>query len=176
MTETPELDYDSLVNRLAQEVAQAQRQLGAAQQKLLSTVRSLETRTQELTEAKAALSLVLATFDASGEGALAVGPFGRSIHFNTRFAEIWGIPAGKVACLNDAALLALQMAQLKDPERFLEISQAPRTQPGDARCDVVELTDGRMIECRLEPQTVRGRRIGSVTRYRDVTGTHPTPA
>jgi two-component system sensor histidine kinase/response regulator len=169
MSETREVGFDGLVNRLAREVAQVQRQLGASQQKLLSTTRSLEARTQELAEARAALALLLATLDASREGVLAMGYFGRAMHFNSRFLEIWGIPPDKAACLNDAALLALQLAQVTDPQRFLEISQARHSDPDEERCDLVETTDGRILECRVMPQRVRGRRVGSVTSYRDVT-------
>lgn len=183
MIETQDLDFNGLVNRLAQEVAQAQRQLGAVQQKLTSTTRSLEVRTQELSEARAALSLLLATLDASQDGILAMGYFGRAMHFNSRFVDIWGIPEDKASCLNDAALLALQMSQVKDPQRFLEISGLTRIRPDEERRDVVELTDGRFLECHVMPQRVRGRRIGTVTWVRDVTDREraaiegrPTPA
>jgi PAS domain S-box-containing protein len=169
MMETTELEFNGLVNRLAQEVAQVQRQLGTAQQKLLSTTRSLEIRTQELTEAKAALSLLLATLDASQDGMLAMGYFGRAMHFNSRFVEVWGISEEKAASLNDAALLALQLTQVKDPEGFLEISNARRAKPDGERRDLIELTDGRLLECHVMPQRVKGRRVGTVTCYRDVT-------
>jgi PAS domain S-box-containing protein len=169
MMETTELEFNGLVNRLAQEVAQVQRQLGTAQQKLLSTTRSLEIRTQELTEAKAALSLLLATLDASQDGMLAMGYFGRAMHFNSRFIEVWGISEEKAASLNDAALLALQLTQVKDPEGFLEIANARRAKPDGERRDLIELTDGRLLECHVMPQRVKGRRVGTVTCYRDVT-------
>ena len=169
MIDTQEPEFNGLVNRLAQEVAQAQRQLGAVEKKLLSTTRSLEIRTQELTEAKAALSLLLATLDAAQDGILAMGYFGRAMHFNSRFVEVWGIPEDKAGCLNDAALLALQLTQVKDPEGFLEICNSRKTKPDEERRDVVELTDGRILECHVMPQKVRGRRVGSVTCYRDVT-------
>lgn len=169
MSETQELEFDGLVNRLAQEVARAQRQLGAAQQKLNSTTRSLEVRTQELAQARARLELLQATLDTSQDGILAMGYYGRAMHFNSRFVDIWGIPGDQAASLDDAALLALQMAQVKDPQRFLAISQARRAQAGEERRDVVEMTDGRVLECRVIPQRVRGRRVGSVACWREVT-------
>jgi PAS domain S-box-containing protein len=169
MSETQELEFEGLVNRMAQEVARMQRQLGSVQQKLTSATRSLEVRTQELTESRAALALLLATLDASQVGILAMGYFGRAMHFNRRFVEIWGIPEDKAACLNDSALLAIQMSQVKDPERFLAISQVRRAQPDDERRDMVELTDGRILECHVQPQRVKGRRVGTVTCFRDVT-------
>lgn len=162
-------DLPGLVNRLAQELAQMQRSLAAAQSKLGTTGRTLETRTQELTEARAALALLLATLDAMQDGILAVGYFGRAMHYNTRFVEIWRIPPGKLESLNDAALLALQLTQVKDPARFLQEAQAQQASPDEERCSLVELTDGRILERRIVPQRVRGKRVGFVTCFRDVT-------
>lgn len=176
MTETQELEFDELVNRLAQEVARAQRQLGAAQQKLNSTTRSLEVRTQELAQARAALELLQATLDTSQDGILAMGYYGRAMHFNSRFVDMWGIPGDQAACLDDAGLLALQMAQVKDPQHFLAISQARRARAGEERRDIVEMTDGRVLECRVIPQRVRGRRVGSVACWREVTAPGPAAA
>lgn len=162
-------DLPGLVNRLAQELAQMQRSLAAAQGKLVSTGRTLETRTQELGQARAALALLQATLDAMQDGILAVGYFGRAVHYNTRFVEMWRIPPERLESLNDAALLALQLTQVKDPARFLEETQAQQANPDQARRSLVELTDGRILERRLLPQRVRGKRVGVVTSFRDVT-------
>jgi PAS domain-containing protein len=165
----PTADLPDLVNRLAQELAQMQRALAAAHTKLGSASRSLETRTQELTEARAALALLLATLDATQDGILAVGYFGRAMHYNTRFVEIWKIPEEKLGALNDAALLALQLTQVRDPARFLEAVHAQQENPDEEQSGVVELTDGRILERHVIPQRVRGKRVGSVTCWRDVT-------
>lgn len=162
-------DLPGLVNRLAQELAQMQRSLAAAQGKLVSTGRTLEARTQELGQARAALALLQATLDAMQDGILAVGYFGRAVHYNTRFVEMWRIPPERLESLNDAALLALQLTQVKDPARFLEETQAQQANPDQARRSLVELTDGRILERRLLPQRVRGKRVGVVTSFRDVT-------
>ena len=162
-------EMQGLVNRLAREMSQIQRTMSATQQKLANMTRSLEVRTQELTEARAALALLLATLDASQDGILAMGYFGRAMHFNTRFIELWGISQEKAAQLNDSALLALQLTQVRDPQRFLEISNLRRARADEERRDMIELTDGRILERRLLPQRVRGRRVGTVTCFRDVT-------
>lgn len=158
-----------LVNRLAQELAEARRALAAATQKLGTTSRTLEGRTQELTEARAALALLLATLDSTTDGILAMGYFGRAMHYNTRFIDIWSIPADKLGSLNDAALLAIQMSQVKDPERFLADAQARKAHSDDEQLTMIEMTDGRIFECHVMPQRVRGKRVGSVTSFRDVT-------
>jgi PAS domain S-box-containing protein len=162
-------DLPGLVNRLAQELAQMQRTLAAAQGKLGTATRTLEARTQELTEARAALALLLATLDSTQEGIMAMGYFGRAMHYNTRFVDIWRIPPEKLESLNDAALLAMQLTQVKDPARFLEGVQQQQAQPDAEHFSVVELTDGRILERRVTPQRVRGKRVGFVTSWRDVT-------
>jgi PAS domain S-box-containing protein len=160
-----------LVNRLAQELTESRRALAAATQKLGTTSRTLEGRTQELTEARAALALLLATLDSTTDGILAMGYFGRAMHYNTRFIEMWRIPQDKLSSLNDAALLAMQLALVKDPERFLADVQQRKSQPDAEQVSTIELTDGRMLECHVMPQRVRGKRVGCVTSFRDVTET-----
>lgn len=158
-----------LVNRLAQELAEARRALATATQKLGTTSRTLEGRTHELTEARAALALLLATLDSTTDGILAMGYFGRAMHYNTRFIEMWRIPADKLAMLNDGALLTMQMAQVKDPQRFLADAQERKACVDAEQLTMIEMTDGRIFECHVMPQRVRGKRVGSVTSFRDVT-------
>src|SRR5512133_2316813 len=158
-----------LVNRLAQELTEARRALATATQKLGTTGRTLEGRTHELTEARAALALLLATLDSTTDGILAMGYFGRAMHYNTRFVEMWGIPADKLSTLNDGALLAMQLSQVRDPERFLALSEERKAHPDAEQFSVIELTDGRIFECQVAPQRVRGKRVGSVTSFHDVT-------
>ncbi|MDB5875568.1 MAG: Two-component sensor histidine kinase [Ramlibacter sp.] len=165
----PAAGLSDLVNRLAQELAEVRRSLATATQKLGATGRTLESRTQELTEARAALALLLATLDSTTDGILAMGYFGRAMHYNTRFVEMWRIPADKLDKLNDGALLAMQLTQVKDPERFLALVGGRKTQPDAEQFSVVELTDGRIFECKVMPQRVRGKRVGSVTSFHDVT-------
>ena len=158
-----------LVNRLAQELAEARRALAAATQKLGSTSRTLESRSHELIEARAALALLLATLDSTNDGILAMGYFGRAMHYNTRFIEMWRIPSDKLAMLNEAALLTMQMSQVKDPERFLADAQERKARPDAEQLTMIEMTDGRIFECHVMPQRVRGKRVGSVICFRDVT-------
>lgn len=158
-----------LVNRLAQELAEARRSLAAVNLRLGTTSRRLEGRTQELVEARTALALLLATLDSTTDGILAVGYFGRAMHYNTRFIEMWRIPGDKLANLNDAALMAMQLSQVRDPERFLAEAQDCKAHPDVEHYRLTELTDGRIYECHVMPQRVRDKRVGSVTSFRDVT-------
>ncbi|MDP3619473.1 MAG: PAS domain S-box protein, partial [Ramlibacter sp.] len=158
-----------LVNRLTQELANERRLLAQVTRKLATASRSLECRTQDLTEAKAALALLLATLDSTTDGIVALGYFGRAMHFNSRFIEIWGIAQDKLATLNDASLMAIQLSQVVDPAQFLANAQARKSNPDEPQQGIVELTDGRVLECRVTAHRVNGKRAGSVMSYRDIT-------
>lgn len=166
----PSAGMPDLVNGLTQELALARRTLATATQKLGLTARTLEARTQELTEARSALALLLATLDSTTDGVLAMGYFGRAMHYNTRFVEMWRVPADKLDQLNDAALLTIQLAQVKDPDRFLALMTQRKSEPETDLFSVIELTDGRIFECKIKPQRVQGKRVGTVTSFHDVTG------
>lgn len=167
--QNPAGTLSDLVNRLAQELTEARRALASAQQRLGTASRTLEGRTQELTEARAALALLLATLDSTTDGILAMGYFGRAMHYNSRFIEMWRIPQDKLANLNESALLAMQLSQVKDPERFLAQVERRKAEPDAEHFDSVHLTDGRIYECHVVPQRVRGKRVGCVTSFHDVT-------
>jgi PAS domain-containing protein len=158
-----------LVNRLAQELTEARRALASARQRLGTATRTLEGRTQELTEARAALALLLATLDSTSDGILALGYFGRAMHYNSRFIEMWRIPQDKLANLNEPALLAMQLSQVRDPQRFLAQVEQRRAEPEAQHLSTVQLTDGRIYECQAVPQRVGGKRVGCVTSFHDIT-------
>jgi PAS domain-containing protein len=165
----PPVALEDLVNRLTQELAHERRALDVATQKLGAVRRTMETRTQELTEARSALALLLATLDTTSDGLLAIGYFGRAMHYNTRLVEIWRIPAAMLPTLNDSALLAMQLSQVKDPESFLALIREQKAQPEVRQHSLIELTDGRILEYEVLPQRVHGKRVGTVTRFHDVT-------
>jgi len=165
LDDTVDAATGDLVNRLTQELALGQRALAAAKQKLGSATRSLESRTQELSEARAALSLLLATLDCTSDAVLAMGYFGRATHYNSRFVEMWRIAEDKLEELNEHTLLALQITQVRDPGRFLADVAARKARPDEEHHTTVELTDGRVLQCRVLPQRVRGKRVGCVTCY-----------
>ena len=165
----PAASLAELVNQLTRELSEARRLLTAASQRLSSTTRSLDVRSQDLTEARAAVTLLLATLDSTSDGILAIGHFGRAMHFNSRFIEIWGIPGDKLSVLTEGALLGLQLAAIRDPAPFLQWQAARKAEPDGSHSCLAELHDGRILECRALPQRIAGRRVGLVTSYRDVT-------
>ena len=149
---TPPSGVGDLVNRLAQELAQLQRSLANMNRKLVSTSRSLEARTQELGEVRNSVTLLRASLDCTQDGLMAVARFGRTMHCNARFAEIWRIDPDQVAQLDDPGLLAVQVAQVLDPVSFLAQAHQWRAQPDEEHSSRIDLKDGRVLECHVLPQ------------------------
>jgi hypothetical protein len=167
ITAPPAVPQAELVNQLAQELANTQRTLAAAQRRLGGTTRTLETRTQALHETRAALALLLSTLDTSGEGIMAVGHAG-TVHCNAQFAQVWRMPAARSEELNESAVLALQLAQVRDPEGFLQLMDACKRAPeGESTCRV-ELTDGRLLAGRILAQRIRMQHVAWVGCWREL--------
>ncbi|HYF17921.1 MAG TPA: hypothetical protein VEA40_08630 [Ramlibacter sp.] len=156
-----------LVNRLTSELAQVQRALANAQQKLGATTRTLQARTLELGDARTAVDMLLATLDSDTHAVLVMGTHGRSMNCNALFERLWGVGAERLRSLNAPALLALQLSQVRDPARFLAQVEHEQAKPDEEHRSEVELADGRVLERHIVPHGARGRRVGFVTRYRD---------
>lgn len=165
---SPGSGVGDLVNRLAQELAQLQRSLASANRKLASSNRSLEARTQELGEARNCAALLRASLDCAQDGLMAVARFGRTMHCNARFAQIWRIPLETLPELDEPGLIALQVALVQDPAAFLAGIRERRARPDEEHLSRIELADGRVLECYVAPQKVGARRLGTVTAWREV--------
>ncbi|HEU5124273.1 MAG TPA: PAS domain S-box protein [Verrucomicrobiae bacterium] len=130
----------------------------------------LENRVQERTEALAgSLSLLNATLESTADGILVVDRNGKPTKCNAKFLEIWQIAPKEFDHAQDGEVLKLNAAKVKDSERFVariyEILEAPDQQSHD----VLELTDGRVLERISQPQRVDGQFIGRVWCFRDIT-------
>lgn len=161
-------ELPDLVNRLTQELSAARRALAAANQRLGTAGRTLESRTHEMSEARTAQALLLAALESATDGVLAIGLDG-SMRHNSRFTEMWNIPASRPGKLNDDVLLAMQLSQVKDRGRFLAQVEKSKAHPDTPHFGVIELVDGRIYECQVVPQRVHGKRVGVVITFHDVT-------
>ena len=127
----------------------------------------------ERKDAQAALernvALLNATIDATADGILVVDANGKMVHFNRRFVQMWGIPEDVAESRDENRALAFVLGKLKDPASFVKKVMTVYAQPAAASHDVVELSDGRLIERDSLPQVVDGRTVGRVWSFRDVT-------
>ena len=125
-----------------------------------------ETR-QRLERAESTAALLYATLDSTTDGVLTFDFATRALHFNIAFVEMWRLPEDALASLSEAELLAMLSVQVNDSEILCRLITAPAGEAEDFA--VVELRDGRVVECYTAPQVVRGHAVGRVVNFRDVT-------
>lgn len=115
------------------------------------------------------LSLLEAALESTADGLLVVDVEGKIVTYNRKFVEMWRIPEGIVASRDDEKALGYVLDQLKAPDAFLRKVKDLYQHPESQSFDWLEFHDGRIFERYSQPQRVRGRIIGRVWSFRDVT-------
>jgi signal transduction histidine kinase/DNA-binding response OmpR family regulator len=123
----------------------------------------LRHRVEEKTET------VRATLESTGDGILVVNSERKVVTFNRKFVEICRIPESLRGSMDDAVILFVVSAQLKDPGAFLAKTYELYSDNETQSDDVLEFKDGRIVERHSEPQRVNGKSVGRVWGFRDVT-------
>jgi diguanylate cyclase (GGDEF)-like protein/PAS domain S-box-containing protein len=116
-----------------------------------------------------ALSRLTATLDSTADGILVIDGDGRITDFNRRFSDIWGLPEDAVARLDDVSSLRICLEQLIRPQDFVSRIEDLDLDPQSEFFDLLEFTDGRVIERFARSQVVDGVVVGRVYSFRDVT-------
>jgi two-component system, sensor histidine kinase and response regulator len=124
---------------------------------------------RELAEVRNSQQLLLSTLDAASDGIVTLQHSDGSLHFNTRFAQMWGIPESEIGRIDRDDLVRLQATRVKDPEQQLLRSERLLQNPEQAVICQVEMLDGRVLEREVSPQRIGGKCVGSVITFRDIT-------
>ncbi|GAB3737350.1 hypothetical protein GCM10028794_19120 [Silanimonas algicola] len=110
-----------------------------------------------------------ATLESTADGILVVDMEGGIRGFNQRFAELWDLPEAMLSERDDPAIFAWLSGQVQDPDgyrdRMGQISRAPLLEADD----LLVLRSGKVLERVTLPQFARGRPIGRVFSFRDIT-------
>ncbi len=118
---------------------------------------------------EAVLAELQATLESTADGILVTDLAGRVGAFNQRFAALWAVADDLLTTRNDAALRAWMLRCVAEPQAYAErlavIEQAPMLQTSD----IFTLQSGRVLERVTLPQCSRGRAIGRVYSFRDIT-------
>lgn len=115
------------------------------------------------------LALAAAQAEASPDGLLVVSPDGRMVFWNSRFAEMWRVPADLLDRGDDEAARHAAMAGVADPVGFEQRVRAAY-ESGIPLHDEVELLDGRIIDRQGTPlRSGDGEDLGWSWYFRDVT-------
>ncbi|MCU1563424.1 MAG: diguanylate cyclase [Arthrobacter sp.] len=141
----------------------------AAGVSLAVTVRDTSHRQEADAGLREATSLLTATLESTADGILVVNAEGQIANFNSRFVTMWDIPKELMATQHAETVLRLVMAQLQDPEAFLEGIDAVYADPESESHDVLDFRDGRTFERYSRPQKVADKVVGRVWSFRDVT-------
>jgi signal transduction histidine kinase len=113
-------------------------------------------------------SLLDATLDASGEGIIAVSKELTIVKFNTKFCELFHIPAHLRISPDTNAFLKFVLPRLKRPEQFFEELKYVTDEPTIVKESLVEMKDGRILSRHSRPQFYNDEIIGRVVSFSDI--------
>jgi len=119
-------------------------------------------------ERETLLAELRATLESTADGILVTDLAGRMRSFNQRFASLWSIPDDLLVEKNDEAVQAWMRRSVTEGSayniRLAAIQDAPLMQASD----VIKLHCGRVLERVSLPQWSKGRPIGRVYSFRDL--------
>ncbi len=110
-----------------------------------------------------------ATLESTADGILVVDLTHRIRSYNQRFAELWDIPYTLMTRRADSATHDWLARSVVDPDRYASRLEELRRSPLLEATDVIVLRSGRVLERVSLPQYARGRPVGRVFSYRDIT-------
>jgi len=157
-----DMSADNLVARLRTELAHAHAQAAQSRQQA-------EERQARLVKLQSAHQLLVSTLDATNDGVVVFGQNDASVYYNIRFVEMWGLPEERLGELTGDGVVEIMKSRVADPEDFHRRVEEQRNAPDTEHFSIVELQDGRVFERHVTPQRLRGRNVGSVVTFRDVT-------
>ncbi|MBN8467642.1 PAS domain-containing protein [Corallococcus exiguus] len=114
-------------------------------------------------------SLLRATFDSITDGVIVVDLARRITAFNKRFQEMWGLTDAMLEDRDAEKALASVESRVTAPGRFIAFIRQGFEPSFAPRSSIVELRDGRVLECKSIPQLLGDAVIGRIWSYRDVT-------
>ena len=122
-------------------------------------------------ELRTTVAILKAQQEATLDGILVVDSGGGVLSYNSRFLEIWGIPAEIAAGGNDASLLQVAANQVADWKTFKEGVDHAYAHPEEVRNDDrIRLKDGRVLSRASVPVRMSdGEITGRAWYFRDVT-------
>jgi PAS domain S-box-containing protein len=115
------------------------------------------------------LSVLNSTINAIGEGILVTDSNNNITYFNTKFLKMWKISDTLIKQNSIEELIKFTASQLKDKKTFIESVVHLSHEPYMEGKEILELLDGRYIERYSRPQIMKGKAVGRVWSFSDVT-------
>jgi PAS domain S-box len=120
-------------------------------------------------EVKRINSLLSATLEATVNGIVVIRKSKLVSTHNNRFIELWQIPEDIMETGNYRFVIERILAQLNEPQKFLDRIGELLISDDQVSFDTVELTDGRIFEYYSHAQIIDGEVFGRVFGFLDVT-------
>jgi len=112
--------------------------------------------------------LLRATLESTDDGILVVDEHGGVTYTNAQFAKMWKIPKEIIQTMDDRKLIKYVLSQLKEPQEFLSKIKKLYKTPKES-LDIITFKDDRVFERFSCPLIQKGKVIGRVWNFRDVT-------
>ena len=119
-------------------------------------------------ELEASRELLRAALELCDDGVVVTDDGRRTIASNSRFAELWGLPATGTERVDFRGVLVEASCRLDDPAAFLARAGELEAAGADVTNDLVRLADGRALEWSSRLRRVAGRPAERVWSFRDV--------
>lgn len=117
-------------------------------------------------------SVYLAALENCRDAMLVVDPEGYVLYYNQHFLDLWGHSEEEFAKGGKRPGIENALAQLVDPDRFLEPAKQAKLQPDMEIHDLHEFKDGRIMERISRPLQIGPDQQARLWMYLDVTETH----
>ena len=122
------------------------------------------------------VALLRAAMHATNDGILVTDLAGNLQSHNPKYVELLGISAAIIENNDRAGRMAHIAARMCDPAKYLMQMQEMLAMPEAEGRALLELADGRQLECGTRPQRLGGEQVGRVWSLRDVTAARRSEA
>lgn len=137
-----------------------------AEEELIRTKEALERKTQELAYS---LAMMRATLESTINGILVTDDQDKVRDFNEQFVALWRLPREVLDTRDHQHVLTVISQYCKEPHQYLARIDDIRTSSPPETYDVLECTDGRVLERYSRIQFVEKQKVGRVWSFRDIT-------
>ena len=170
MTNTVELIYQDKV--LVMEIIPVKNEYGENITGMVKIEDITKTKLAKI-ELQESLALLRSTLESTADGIIVISLKGEIVGFNQKFAHLWHIKDADAILTNQSPhkiCLDFLLDQIKDADKFnQEICQLITQQPETKFYDLLELKDGRILDCHSLPHKLREKIIGRIWSFRDIT-------
>jgi diguanylate cyclase (GGDEF)-like protein len=129
--------------------------------------RSAQMRIEDELELR--IAELAATLESTADGILVLDLNGRIRNFNQKFSQLWNLPGELLSRRDDEAMLDWMRRSVVEPHSYVRRLNSICEDVGLQGSDTLNLHGGRVLERTTLPQCSRGRPIGRVFSFRDIT-------